>query len=439
MSRITFSREDLYQLITKRIGIETYTDKLASISKLEAYSQSALKPQLKCRKPADLCFDYEFCRLYKSLESKIHRHLESQSNADLQNGGVGPDISVSLSNMSAFEDRILEQYKGLIRDQDGRIKQLTDQYAHLQGQYNQMCAEFYELQSSVQQLRDQNALLKAQKSASTHSLPGAISSSSSSFYSGNAQPPTQESSSNLPLNSEAASSYQYGGAGYYPYSSSQPSDLHQASNATYPYTSPMSAVSIPIPVDASEEMIRAKDAEINELRSQLDALRLSAGYQQQAHPSVAHGTPIYSGYGGDTMVELERLRSENTTLRETLETLESEIKSLEENKNFSTNETSCPTSVSVAPPVPTSPHSNDPDCGVNEQQQPNLSQHLTSAHENIVENHTEIEQVIYILRQENEYLKSERQTLLQTINAQESKLRYMQQKLFQHGIPVRSA
>lgn len=63
-----FFREDLCQLIIKRIGLETFLDKLSSVSKNESYTQAVQRPQLSYRKTDDVIFDYEFCRLFKSLE-----------------------------------------------------------------------------------------------------------------------------------------------------------------------------------------------------------------------------------------------------------------------------------------------------------------------------------------------------------------------------------
>lgn len=67
---IYFLRDDLCQLIVKRIGLETFFDKLSSISKNENYSQAGQKPQPKHKKPDNAIFNYEFCRLFKSLEGK---------------------------------------------------------------------------------------------------------------------------------------------------------------------------------------------------------------------------------------------------------------------------------------------------------------------------------------------------------------------------------
>lgn len=63
-----FNREDLCQLIVKRIGLDTFIDKLVAITKNEHYSRAAQNPHLKFKDPSEVLFDYEFCRLFKSLE-----------------------------------------------------------------------------------------------------------------------------------------------------------------------------------------------------------------------------------------------------------------------------------------------------------------------------------------------------------------------------------
>lgn len=65
-----FNREDLCQLIVKRIGLDTFIDKLVAITKNENYSRAAQNPHLKFKDPSEVLFDYEFCRLFKSLEGK---------------------------------------------------------------------------------------------------------------------------------------------------------------------------------------------------------------------------------------------------------------------------------------------------------------------------------------------------------------------------------
>lgn len=96
------------QLLMKRVGLDTFVDKLVAIPKQECYSQAAQKPQLKYKHPSEVFFDYEFCRLFKSLEGTIIKAVQPRPK-DLANG---PE-----SNMTAQQHSLLQQYKGVIRDQ----------------------------------------------------------------------------------------------------------------------------------------------------------------------------------------------------------------------------------------------------------------------------------------------------------------------------------
>lgn len=65
-------RDKLKDIIKKRIGLEQFQHKLEFISQHEAYSKTLklTAVSFKSLKPADLLFDYEFARLFKTYESK---------------------------------------------------------------------------------------------------------------------------------------------------------------------------------------------------------------------------------------------------------------------------------------------------------------------------------------------------------------------------------
>lgn len=63
-------KEDLCQLIVKRISIETYSRKLSEVFKHESYGRAAKCPQIRLSSGSDLLLDYEFCKVFKSLERK---------------------------------------------------------------------------------------------------------------------------------------------------------------------------------------------------------------------------------------------------------------------------------------------------------------------------------------------------------------------------------
>lgn len=64
----SFSKENLCQLIEKRVGLETYISKLGEVSRHEVYSRAAKQPQIRATQPSELLLEYEFCRLFKALE-----------------------------------------------------------------------------------------------------------------------------------------------------------------------------------------------------------------------------------------------------------------------------------------------------------------------------------------------------------------------------------
>lgn len=66
-----YQREDLCQLVIKRIGVETYSKKLGEVSKHESYSKAAKFPQIRVKSSSELMLDFEFCKLFKALECKF--------------------------------------------------------------------------------------------------------------------------------------------------------------------------------------------------------------------------------------------------------------------------------------------------------------------------------------------------------------------------------
>ncbi|XP_068236171.1 general vesicular transport factor p115 isoform X2 [Palaemon carinicauda] len=146
-----FSQESLRQLVTDRIGAENFGDKMSGISRIEAYSKAAKSPQLSAKQPSDLVFDHEFCRLFKTLESSSLRAVTPQ----LMNG--------TSSDVSPVE---VIKYKDIIRDQDLEICQLKETVSHIQSQLNEYLAEKETLKAQIQQLHDENTVLKAQQDIS---------------------------------------------------------------------------------------------------------------------------------------------------------------------------------------------------------------------------------------------------------------------------------
>ncbi|GFQ88179.1 general vesicular transport factor p115 [Trichonephila clavata] len=155
-SQPSFTKDDLCQLIVKRIGLETFLDKLVAVTKNENYSRAAQNPHLKFKQPSEVLFDFEFCRLFKSLEGTVIKAV--QPKPKLLNG---PE-----SSMTPEQQELLRQYKDLIREQDQQLHELKSEITELKSQYELSKTQVDDMTSSIQQLKDQNALLKAQRSVS---------------------------------------------------------------------------------------------------------------------------------------------------------------------------------------------------------------------------------------------------------------------------------
>lgn len=72
--------------------------------------------------------------------------------------------------MTADEHRLLNQYKEVIREQDQQLTLIRREFCALKEEHSRVLMQMQEQSAHIQQLKDQNALLKAQKSATTSSL-----------------------------------------------------------------------------------------------------------------------------------------------------------------------------------------------------------------------------------------------------------------------------
>nr|XP_023018597.1 general vesicular transport factor p115 [Leptinotarsa decemlineata] len=153
-----YSKENLSQLIEKRVGIETYCKKLSEISRHEVYAKAAKQPQIRANHSSELLLEFEFCKLFKALEGVIIQSLGAQR--DLSNG-------ISELSLNDHENALLLQYKELIRDQDKKIQELQKNINNLTKQNEDLQERIQELEETNRQSADQNTLLKAQLAISS--------------------------------------------------------------------------------------------------------------------------------------------------------------------------------------------------------------------------------------------------------------------------------
>lgn len=72
-----FNRDQLYQSIEKRIGCETFVNKIGEISRHSHYSVASKTPCIQVVAASKLLLDYSFCRLFKNTEGKHIVYLQS--------------------------------------------------------------------------------------------------------------------------------------------------------------------------------------------------------------------------------------------------------------------------------------------------------------------------------------------------------------------------
>ncbi|KAH8305366.1 hypothetical protein KR044_012831, partial [Drosophila immigrans] len=149
-------REDISQLIIKRIGQETFCNKLSEVSRHEAYSRACKQAQIRAKGASELLLDYEYCKLYKGLEALI---------AKLVSGFDVDGIELTELTLSSEASALVAQYKGIIRGMDTQIQTLQQTSKQLEQQHGELQQQLEQEQTLKAQLADQNTLLKAQLTA----------------------------------------------------------------------------------------------------------------------------------------------------------------------------------------------------------------------------------------------------------------------------------
>ncbi|CAF1188763.1 unnamed protein product [Rotaria magnacalcarata] len=143
----TYSTESLERIIKKRIGVDLFQEKLELLSKSDCYAKALQKPQLTFSKSNDMVLDYEFSRLYKILEGSITRLLTTRTNDD-------PTKSSDQSTA------MLAQYTDLLQQQNQQINAYQNQEKQFLEERNFYQQKIFELEQSLQEIREQHTSLK---------------------------------------------------------------------------------------------------------------------------------------------------------------------------------------------------------------------------------------------------------------------------------------
>ena len=158
--------DNLKDTIKKRIGIEQFENKLEFISQHESYSKTLKKPTsaFKCKSSAELLFDYEFTRLFKSNETLILNLLENKNqNVSTNAGGTKQEAAGQSYQQEQQNSMIMAQFQQIIREQDAK---LNEQY-QVNQTLTQTCAQ---LQDYCQKLNQQYSLLLNERASNGASV-----------------------------------------------------------------------------------------------------------------------------------------------------------------------------------------------------------------------------------------------------------------------------
>ena len=150
-------REALERLINKRIGVDLFQEKLEILSKSEYYAKALQKPQLKLSQSTDMILDYEFARLYKTLEGSITRMLTSRQNNSTEKSLIDP-LSSNLYDQQT--SNMMSHYNDLIRQQDQQINTYQQQEKRFVQEIQSYKTKTADLEQRLQEIKDQYALLK---------------------------------------------------------------------------------------------------------------------------------------------------------------------------------------------------------------------------------------------------------------------------------------
>ncbi|TMS38604.1 hypothetical protein L596_005294 [Steinernema carpocapsae] len=137
------SKNNLWDLIERRVGRETLAERMDGVSKSEQYVRAAQRPQPYVKSHTELLLDYQFTKLFKSLEGSL--------TSMLQPGG---DPSNPVQN----NENIVASFKELIRKQDSQISALTQQVKKLTAELDKlqpMKEQTRNMEDEMNKLRDE--------------------------------------------------------------------------------------------------------------------------------------------------------------------------------------------------------------------------------------------------------------------------------------------
>ncbi|KAE9541043.1 hypothetical protein AGLY_004288 [Aphis glycines] len=137
-----FKKDSLRHLITKRIGVETFVDKLNDVSRNESYTRASKHPQPTAQNSNSLLLDYEFCKLFKMLEGMIMRALNTLPGQD--------DSEKLVTNQKLIEElnTTVDSLKNELSEKTNRIEELCRLANDFRDDTDRIKTELFRLQEN---------------------------------------------------------------------------------------------------------------------------------------------------------------------------------------------------------------------------------------------------------------------------------------------------
>lgn len=137
-----FKKDSLRHLINKRIGVETFVDKLNDVSRNESYTRASKHPQPTAQDSNSLLLDYEFCKLFKMLEGMIMRALNTLPGQD--------DSEKLVTNQKQIEELniTVDCLKNELSEKTNRIEELCRLANDFRDDTDRIKTELFRLQEN---------------------------------------------------------------------------------------------------------------------------------------------------------------------------------------------------------------------------------------------------------------------------------------------------
>ncbi|CDS39457.1 locus tagral vesicular transport factor p115 [Echinococcus multilocularis] len=138
-----YDSESLMKTIDKRIGVDDLVKRIGQVYRSDEFVRVIKRPILEAAKPNDLVFDYDFTRLFKTVEFEVCTRLsrsggqtEEGSRVTQGNGQVELSVAVEEGEAKrwAHQQEMLLAYQGAVAERDAALQSLQLRVIELERQ-----------------------------------------------------------------------------------------------------------------------------------------------------------------------------------------------------------------------------------------------------------------------------------------------------------------